>query len=254
MRNNRHCLSKWTLSSSVGTSWVSVRSSIRSPVHLRSGSRLPVNVLPARKRETSAVQPRSGSNPPVRPRRIARLLGMMSCLNPVQPLSGSRPPVRRLSARLSSVRLVQPRSGSTLPASSLENRKSLCSPVQPLSGSNPPVHWLLDRSSTCSAGSLSSGNGPCSLQRFRYSLRSTALHTAASPKIAAHVPFRPAPLRSSSSSEQPAPSISGTTRSATAGYSFLRLALIARTRPSRACSTTASVRSPSYRSVTRHGS
>ena len=93
--------------------------SIRSPVHLRSGSRLPVNVLPASKRETSAVQPRSGSSPPVRPRRIARLFGMMSCLSPVQPLSGSR-----LLCQLVG-----------------EYRKSLCSAVQPPSGSNPSVHF-----------------------------------------------------------------------------------------------------------------
>ena len=65
------------------------------------------------------MQPRSGSSPPVRPRRIARLFGMMSCLSPVQPLSGSR-----LLCQLVG-----------------EYRKSLCSAVQPPSGSNPSVHF-----------------------------------------------------------------------------------------------------------------
>ena len=80
MRNNRHCFSKWTFSSSVATSWVSVRSSIRSP-----------------------VQPRSGSNPPVRLRRSVQPL-----CSSVQPLSGSRMPFRRLRASLARAALCSP--------------------------------------------------------------------------------------------------------------------------------------------------
>eukprot|EP00964_Phaeocystis_antarctica_P007997 scaffold4304_cov58-Phaeocystis_antarctica.AAC.4 len=112
------------------------------------------------------------------------------------------------------------------------------------------------RWSSRSAGSLSSGNGPCNLQPCRRSLRSTALHTVASPRAAAHVPFSCANDRLSSSSEQPAPSSTGTTRSSTPGASHTspcRPASIECTCPCCACSKTASVSLPSYSSVTRHG-
>ena len=78
---------------------------------------------------------------------------------------------------------------------------------------------MYDRSSNCSAGSLSTGNGPCSLQFLRRSVRSTALHTAASPKVAAHVLSICTLSSWSSRSEQPAPSSSGTTRLAISGAS-----------------------------------
>eukprot|EP00964_Phaeocystis_antarctica_P091206 scaffold58453_cov85-Phaeocystis_antarctica.AAC.3 len=107
----------------------------------------------------------------------------------------------------------------------------------------------------CSAGRLSSGSGPDSPQSSSCSSSSAVLHTAASPNVAVHEPIpscKPSSLRSSS--EQPAPSSSGTTRFATAGVSVVRpRASIERTCPRHASSTTVAVGSPVYSSTTRHG-
>ena len=122
-------------------------------------------------------------------------------------------------------------------------------------GSSPPDNWLPFRLSSCSAGSLISGNGPCSPQHSRRSVRSTALLITPLPKVDAHVlsNFTPPSISvEKSSSEQPAPSSSGTTRLATAGASDHGGSVprrgdtgseIESTRPCRACSKTASVSS-----------
>ena len=196
----------------------------------------------------SAVQPRNGSSPPVN-----ALQARSSFCSALQPRSGSSPPINWLPHRLRVFSAVQLRSGPSRPVSSLRFRKSACSAVHLRSGSSPPDSWLLNRSSTCSAGSLSSGNGPCSPQPSNRSERSAALHTAASPKIDAHVPFSFTSTTLSWSSEQPAPSSSGTTRFATAGASVVHRMSIERTRPCLACSTIAAVSLPLYSSPTRHG-
>eukprot|EP00964_Phaeocystis_antarctica_P098782 scaffold64744_cov69-Phaeocystis_antarctica.AAC.2 len=126
------------------------------------------------------------------------------------------------------------------------------SAVQFCRGSSPPVKSLPHRRSSCSAGSLSSGNGPRSPQCSRRRLRSTALHTAASPKVAAQVLFRFDCDISSSSSELPAPSSTGTICDRRHA-SIMNLASIVRTRPCRACSTTSCVSLPVYNSTARHG-
>eukprot|EP00964_Phaeocystis_antarctica_P146399 scaffold112665_cov69-Phaeocystis_antarctica.AAC.3 len=135
----------------------------------------------------SAVQPRNGSSPPVN-----ALQARSSFCSALQPRSGSSPPINWLPHRLRVFSAVQLRSGPSRPVSSLRFRKSACSAVHLRSGSSPPDSWLLNRSSTCSAGSLSSGNGPCSPQPSNRSERSAALHTAASPKIDAHLEQRAA--------------------------------------------------------------
>eukprot|EP00964_Phaeocystis_antarctica_P138459 scaffold103134_cov66-Phaeocystis_antarctica.AAC.1 len=161
---------------------------------------------------------------------------------------------------LSTSSAVQLCSGPSPPVRSFSSRCSARSAVQLESGSSPPVRWFLLRVSAFSAGSLSSGNEPCRLQRCRLRLSSTALHTAASPKADTHVSSSFTPFRSRSSSEQPAPNSSGTTRLANAGVSMSQTSaimldcrarmMIERTHP---CATTAAVNWPQYDSTTRHG-
>eukprot|EP00964_Phaeocystis_antarctica_P019333 scaffold10682_cov67-Phaeocystis_antarctica.AAC.4 len=111
-----------------------------------------------------------------------------SSCSSVQPRSGSSPPVNNwFQPKRSTSSAVQPRSGARSPVSWLLHRESSRNAVQPRRGSSPPLNWLSSIMSVCSAGSLSSGNGPRSPVSSRSKLRSTALHTAASPKADAHV-------------------------------------------------------------------
>ena len=249
--------------SSPPVSWLLFRESSCSAVQLLSGSSPPVSWLLFRDSSCSAVQLLSGSSPPV-----SWLFFKQSSCSAVQLLSGSRSPVSWLLCSASTFSAVQRSSGLSPPVSWLFERQSTCNAVQPLSGSRLPASWLGSllseqleavTHSLSSAGSLSSGNGPLSPHSNRVSSRSTALHTAASPKVAAHVLFSLACHISSLIREQPAPSRQGTTRLATAGASVVTrgcgpcIATIERTRPCRAWSTTAIVGTPVYNSTTCHG-